>query len=114
MDTRRKTMLRSTKGMLDYKILATNGEIGHVSDLLIDDESLKLRYLIDTGGWLSGRRVLLATPWISSVHPERKTVVVNIEKKRIEESPVYDPSAFDRGYELALHQYYGFPYAWPN
>jgi hypothetical protein len=53
-------MLRSIKDMLDYSILATDGEIGHVSDILLGDSDLKVRYLvIDTGGWLSGRKVLL-------------------------------------------------------
>ena len=49
-------MLRSIKEMLDYSILATDGEIGHVTDILLSDSDLKARYLvIDTGGWLSGR-----------------------------------------------------------
>ncbi|MGH7300706.1 MAG: PRC-barrel domain-containing protein, partial [Candidatus Rokuibacteriota bacterium] len=50
-------MLRPVKNVLNYKILATDGEIGGVSDLIIDDEEMKLRYLIiDTGNWLPGRK----------------------------------------------------------
>jgi uncharacterized protein YrrD len=107
-------MLRSIKDMLDYSILATDGEIGHVSDVLLGDSDLKVRYLvIDTGGWLSGRKVLLSTAWLSSVAPEKRMVVVNIDKKRIEESPPYDSNAdIPREYETRLHDYYGFPYYW--
>ena len=48
-----------------------------------------MRYLvIDTGGWLSGREVLLSTAWLSSVEPGKEMVVVNIDKKRIKESPL--------------------------
>jgi hypothetical protein len=55
-------VLRSTKEMLAYSILTTDGEIGHVADQLIDDESLKLRCLvIDAGGWPSGRLAELTT-----------------------------------------------------
>jgi sporulation protein YlmC with PRC-barrel domain len=109
-----EVVVRRAQDMLGYSIQATDGEVGFVGDLVIDDEHFKLRYLvIDTGRWLSGRRVVLATPWISSVHPERKTVVVNIEKKRIADSPTYDQSVFDRNYERALHEHYGFPYASP-
>ena len=73
-------MLRSVKEMLNYSILATDGEIGTVSDVLVGDSDLKLRYLvIDTGGWLSGRKVLLFTAWLSSVEPGKDTVVVNIK-----------------------------------
>ena len=107
-------MLRSIKEMLDYSILATNGEIGHVIDILLDDSDLKARYLvIDTGGWLSGRKVLLSAAWLSRVVPEKKMIVVNIDKKRIEESPLYDPNVeIPREYETRLHDHYGLPYYW--
>jgi hypothetical protein len=107
-------MLRSVKEMLNYTILATDGEIGTVSDVLVGDSDLKLRYLvIETGGWLSGRKVLLSTAWLSSVETGKETVVVNIEKKRIQESPPYESNAaVDRKYEARLHDYYGYPYYW--
>ena len=107
-------MLRSVKEMLSYSILATDGEIGTVDDVLVGESDLKLRYLvIDTGGWLSGRQVLLSTAWLSSVEPGKETVVVNIEKKRIKASPPYESgTAIDREYEARLHDYYGHPYYW--
>jgi len=107
-------MLRSIKEMLDYSILATDGEIGHVSDILLGDSDLKVRYLvIDTGGWLPGRKVILSTAWLSRVVPEKRLLVVNIDKKRIEESPPYDPGAdIPREYETRLHDHYGYPYYW--
>jgi hypothetical protein len=49
--------------------------------------------LIAIGGWLSGRTVLLSTALLSSVEPEIRMIVVNIEKKRIQESPLYEPDA---------------------
>jgi len=107
-------MLRSIKEMLSYSILATDGEIGEVSDVLVGDSDLKLRYLvIDTGSWLPGRKVLLSTAWLSSVEPGKEAVVVNADKKRIKEAPPYEPGAIvDRPYEMRLHDYYGFPYYW--
>jgi sporulation protein YlmC with PRC-barrel domain len=107
-------MLRPVKNILNYKIQATDGEIGGVSDLIIDDQEMKLRYLvIDTGNWLPGRKVVLSTAWISQVVPARDTVVMNIEKKRIQEAPEYRPDVdFSREYEKSLHDYYRFPYYW--
>jgi sporulation protein YlmC with PRC-barrel domain len=107
-------MLRSIKDMLDYSILATDGEIGHVSDVLLGESDLKVRYLvIDTGGWLSGRKVLLSSSWLSSVAPNKKALVVNIDKKRIQESPPYEPDVtVPREYETRLHDHYGMPYYW--
>jgi len=93
-------MLKSVKECLGYTLLATDGEIGEVSDFLLDDE-LKLRYLvIDTGRWLRGKTVMLSTAWISSVDPQKQTVVMNIDKKRIEEGPEYsNEHELDREYE---------------
>jgi hypothetical protein len=107
-------MLRPVKDLLSYKILATDGEIGSVSDLMVDDQEMKLRYLvIDTGNWLPGRKVVLSTAWISRVVPARELLVMNIEKKRIQEAPEYKAAAgFDRDYEKRLHDYYRFPYYW--
>jgi hypothetical protein len=52
--------------------------------------------------------MLLSTAWFSSVEPGKETVVVNMEKKRIKESPPYESgAAVDREYEARLHDYYG-------
>jgi sporulation protein YlmC with PRC-barrel domain len=65
-------MLRPVKNILNYKILATDGEIGGVSDLIVDDQKMKLRYLvIDTGNWLPGRRSC-SPPRGSAASPPRR------------------------------------------
>ena len=106
-------MLMSTKDIIGFEIQATNGEIGEVSDFLVD-EHFKLRYLvIDTGKWLTGKKVVLSTAWISSVKLEGRTVVMNIDKKRIEEGPQYsDEHVLDREYETRLHAHYQYPPYW--
>jgi hypothetical protein len=106
-------MLMSTKEILGYTILATDGEIGQVLDFLVDD-GFKLRYLvIDTGKWLPGKKVALSTAWISSVDPRKQVVVMNIERKRIEEGPEYsEEHVLDRDYETLLHAHYQYPPYW--
>jgi hypothetical protein len=43
-----------------YAIGASDGKIGSVADLLFDDRTWRVRWLvIDTGTWLPGRKVLL-------------------------------------------------------
>ena len=69
--------------MLKYFILATDGEIGQVSEL-VGNSDFKLRYLlVDTGNWLPGRKVLLSTAWVSSVESgkEKNAVVNNLTVK---------------------------------
>ena len=53
-------MLRSTDDLQNFAIGATDGHIGHVKDFYFDDDAWVIRYLVvDTGSWLSGRKVLI-------------------------------------------------------
>ena len=51
-----------------HHIQATDGEIGHVEDFIIDDETWAIRYLIvDTQNWWPGKKVLVSPQWIERV-----------------------------------------------
>ena len=51
--------LRSCKAVTGYHIEATDGEIGHVEDFLVDDETWAIRYLVvDTSNWWLGHKCL--------------------------------------------------------
>ena len=53
-------MLIHASAIKGYAIAASDGEIGTVSDLLFDDVSWRVRWLVvETGTWLAGRKVLL-------------------------------------------------------
>jgi PRC-barrel domain len=53
-------MLRNASTINGYAIAASDGELGTVSDFLFDDATWLVRWLVvDTGNWLSGRKVLL-------------------------------------------------------
>ena len=52
-------MLRSLKGIRGLTVEARDGAIGEVEDLYFDDQSWAVRYyVVDTGKWLPGRKVL--------------------------------------------------------
>jgi hypothetical protein len=60
--------LRSLNEVKGYHIHALDGEIGHLSDFLINDESWMLEYvLIDTKNWLRGKHVLLPAAAITEI-----------------------------------------------
>ena len=51
----------TNKHLKDFVIRATDGELGTVEQLYFDDETWAIRYLmVDSGGWLGGRRVLIS------------------------------------------------------
>ena len=60
--------------LIGTKIRATDGDIGTVSDILFDDVSWLIRWVVvDTGKWLSGRKVLLPPPLLGSIdHDENR------------------------------------------
>ncbi|RSK28785.1 PRC-barrel domain containing protein [Bacillus sp. HMF5848] len=91
-----------------YRIHARNGEIGHVSDMIIDDETWEIRYIIvDTNNWLPGKKVLVATDWITDLNWPDKTVTVDIMKDSIKNAPEYDPTEpLSKQDEEKLYHYY--------
>ena len=71
--------LRSIKEVGGYHIQAAGGEIGHVDDFLADDQTWTIRYLVvDTGNWLLGRKVLIASDWLDHVSWPDQNVYVNL------------------------------------
>ena len=60
--------LRSTDDVSGHHIQAADGEIGHVDDFIVDDETWAIRYLIvDTRNWWPGKKVLISPKWIERV-----------------------------------------------
>jgi hypothetical protein len=96
--------LRSTRAVIGYHIQARDGEIGHVEDLVADDEGWGIRYLVvDTHNWLPGRKVLVEPFWADQVNWCERRVYVDLTREMVENSPEFDPSALlNREYEARL------------
>jgi len=106
--------LRSTHEVAGYHLQALDGEIGHVSDFIIDDETWAIRYLIiNTGNWWPGKKVLVSPHWIERVSWNESKVFVNLSRDTIKESPEYtEDSLITREYEIELHRHYDRPGYW--
>ena len=108
--------LRSTQDVSGYNIQATDGEIGHVEDFIIDDETWAIRYLIiDTRNWWPGKRILISPQWIESISWSESKVFVNLLRETIRQSPEYtEGSLITRDYENALHRHYNRQGYWDD
>jgi uncharacterized protein YrrD len=106
--------LRSTHAVNGYDIQATDGEIGHVEDFVVDDETWAIRYLIiDTKNWWPGKKVLISPQWIERVSWSESKVFVNLLRETIKQSPEYtEESLLTRDYETGLHRHYSRPGYW--
>jgi uncharacterized protein YrrD len=100
--------LRSTDSVDGHHIQATDGEIGHVEDFVIDDDTWAIRYLIvNTSNWWSGKKVLLSPHWISRVSWTESKVFVGLSRETIKSSPEFtDESLITRDYETDLFSHY--------
>ena len=100
--------LRSTTAVAGYHLQALDGEIGHIEDFVIDDETWAIRYLIvGTKNWWPGKKVLVSPQWIERVSWAESEVFINLSRDTIKESPEYtEESLLSRDYEIGLHHHY--------
>ncbi|HET8729042.1 MAG TPA: PRC-barrel domain-containing protein [Alphaproteobacteria bacterium] len=107
-------MLWSTERLRDFGVRATDGDVGTISDLLFDDRSWTVRYLVvRAGNWLTGRKVLIAPAALRSPDGGHRTVPVNLSREQVKSSPDIDADMpVNRQHEVDLHRYYGWTPYW--
>jgi hypothetical protein len=108
--------LRSCNAVTGYHIHASDGDIGHVEGLLVDEKTWAIRYMIvNTSNWWLGHQMLLAPQWIAEVSWADAKVSVNVTRQQIKDAPAYDPSVvFDRPREIAVYEHYARPGYWTD
>ncbi len=107
-------MMFKASSMKGYAIQASDGLIGTVSDLLFDDRSWKIRWLvIDTGSFLPGRRVLIHPSAIGQAVHDQEELLVSLSKAQIEASPdIASDQPVSAQMEAHLNDYYGWDPYW--
>ena len=107
-------MLRSLKDLEQYAVSATDGDIGHVANFLLDDERWIVRYLVvETGGFFSGRRVLITPISFRQVDWSTRRFHLALTRDKVKNSPSVDvDKPVSRQQELDYFGYYAYPYYW--
>jgi hypothetical protein len=100
--------LRSTTAVTGYHIHATDGQIGHVEDFLVDDAGWSIRYLVvDTRNWWPGEQMLISPRTVREIDLADRSIHLNINRHRVKAGRVYDPSRMaDRADEDLTVKYY--------
>lgn len=108
--------LRSCKEVVGYRIHASDGEVGHVDSLLVDEETWAVRYLVvNTSNWWQGHKVLIAPAWISGMRWLDESVTVDMSLEAIKGAPVFESTAeLNRQVEAALYRHHGLPGYWTD
>lgn len=107
-------MLRNASAIKGYVITASDGRIGTVSDFLFDDASWLIRWLVvDTGNWLTGRKVLLAPSVLGHLDPNGSEFSVSLTMQQVKNSPDIDTERpVSRQIESDIYDYYGWSPYW--
>ena len=107
-------MLYKLRDLSHTTLRALDGDVGKVRDVYFDDLDWVVRYLVaDTGGWFSGRKVLLSPASVDRIGLDGKEISMNLTKRQIEDSPpVLTDEPVSRRMEARLVQHYGWPAYW--
>jgi uncharacterized protein YrrD len=82
--------LRSTSRSTGYHLHASDGEIGHVDDFLIGQESWRIRYLlVDTSNWIGGRSVIVSSDSVERIDRDRGALYMSVGRDAIKHGPAF-------------------------
>lgn len=107
-------MLHVIKELENLEIRNEKESLGYLSDFYIDDLSWTTRYVVvDTGKWLTGKKVLVSPHSIKKPDFLENVIYTNLSKEQIEKSPhVSEKEPVSRQNEIDLQKYYGWPAYW--
>jgi len=109
-------MLRNLNDLHGYALRATDGDVGTVKDFYFDDDRWVVRYLVvETGTWLSSRKVLISPVSLGVPDHDAKVVPVSISREQVKNSPDIDTDKpVSRQHEADYLGYYGYPVYWDS
>jgi hypothetical protein len=107
-------MLRHASQIEGYGINATDGPIGTIVDFLFDDETWLVRWLVvDTGAFLTGRKVLLPPSALSHINHMGGELAVGLTKQQVKDSPdIKTDEPVSRVMESDVYDFYGWSPYW--
>jgi hypothetical protein len=107
-------MLWNASTIKGFAIAASDGRIGVISDFLFDDATWLVRWLVvDTGTWLSSRKVLLPPSVLGHPDPSTKEFSVRLTKQEVKDSPDIDTDKpVSRQMETGIYDYFGWSPYW--
>ena len=82
--------LRSCNAVIGHHVEATDGRIGHVEDMLVDDYTWAVRYLIvSTSNWVGGPELIVPPHWITQISWPEKQVHVATTRQAVKDASHY-------------------------
>jgi sporulation protein YlmC with PRC-barrel domain len=100
--------LRGAMELTGYHVEATDGEIGHVEDFVVDDDSWEVRYIVvDTRNWWPGKKVMIPLQTIEQVSWDVRRVFLVLTRDQVQNAPEFvETFRFKRDLGDRLDEYY--------
>ena len=107
-------MIRTLDGLLGYAIHAQDGDLGKVHDFYFDDDTWTVRWIVvETGGWLRRKRVLISPVALEGHDWNNRKIPVKLTKEQVAKAPNVDTDRpVSRQHELSMNLHYGWPPYW--
>ncbi|WP_373086190.1 PRC-barrel domain-containing protein [Sneathiella sp.] len=111
------TTILSASSLNGDDVKNNQGEtLGEVKDIMIDTENGQVQYyVLSFGGFLGmGDKLFAVPPQAINVDTERKCLVFDIDKDRLENAPGFDkdnwPNMADESFRNEVYGHYGYEY----
>lgn len=100
--------LHGLKALMGGRLHAFDGDIGNVTDALVEVAPWHVRYLVvATHARPSPSHVVLATAWVASIDWGAVRVTAEVDRETVRTSPAYDPERpVHPEYAARLHLHY--------
>ena len=87
--------LRSTEKVSGYFIHATDGDIGHINDFMIESDTWKItNIIIDTHNWIGGKKILIPVRHVKEIQWDNFKIIVDVSKEYLNDCDVFTDGSF--------------------
>ncbi len=87
--------LRSSERVTGYYIHATDGDIGHIKDFIVNNKTWIITDLvIDTHNWLGGKRILMPVRHVKDIQWDNFKIILDVSKKYLEDCTIFNEPSF--------------------
>jgi sporulation protein YlmC with PRC-barrel domain len=106
--------LHSAIGLKGCRVVASDGDVGHVTDLVFDEDTWAIRYLVvETTDWWQAHQLLIAPQSIDKIDWGDITINLSMVRHEVKAFPHHDPSVkVDRHDEVGAAQPHVSPDYW--
>lgn len=106
--------LRSTAELEGYRVAASDGEVGRVSDFIVEDDTWAIRYLrIKPTAEIRAESLVISPHWVYEINWFESTIQLSMTGQQLAGAPAVrvDPT-MTREDEEKLHEHFGQPRYW--